>query len=256
MRKGSLSYIYRVYLASAICAAHINSTESFRQKDVRFYLELFMNWMEGPLGFVEVQNTQIQRFLNNLVTEGILISTKGKIPSYQMKNRGFLSLIEMITSIEKGDSMELFLFQFHIVDIYDELLFRSASRNLLGLPKSVNIELRYLLSKSALIEKQKLRIQEELDKLNSRIEDSLKMEKLAVQLFKEKKSVDFVVKQIESAYPYQLHHQRKMSDLYKTITPELQMIELTKNTGKRATKLWQPLVSYYRSFLKMLDDLE
>jgi len=256
MRKGSLSDNFRVYLASAVCAAHINGPGNFRQKDVRFYLELFMNWMESPLGFIEIQNTQIQRFLNHLVAEGVLTSTKGRIPSYQVKNRGFLNLIEMVTTIGKGDTMELFFFQFHIIDIYDELLFRSASKNLLGLPKSLNIELRYLLSKSAMIEKQKNRIREELDKLQSRIDDSLKMEKLANKLFDDGKSVEFVVGQIELSYPYQLHHQRKMSELYRSITPELQKIELTRNTGKRATMLWNPLVVYYQNFLKILQELD
>lgn len=254
MRSYSASESLRVYLAASVCAAHVNNGRAgFRQKDIRFYTDLFSNWMECQLGpNYQLQNTQIQRYVNSLVDEKIL---KKNQDLYYCQDGGLLSLIERIATINDDDPIELIYFQFHILKLYNELLFYSATEKKLSFPHSLTIELKYLLNATTLIEKQKLRIQKEIDKLKLRRDETLAMDKLSAKLLKENKPIPVIVKAIEQAYPYQLNNQMKMTSLFAKLPEKLQVAELTTNARARAMELWNPLVEHYEDHLRRLNKL-
>lgn len=247
----------RVYLHAAICAGHINFKErGFRQKDVHFFFDLFSNWMESHLGSrVHLQNTQVQRFIKSLVSEQILKQRAGKVPTYICQDTGLLYLIEQMSRIEEEDDLELFFFQYHLLEIYYDLLFETLTEKKLELPHSLRIELKYLLNREVLLEKQKKRVQKNIDKLTLRGQETLQMEKLAVKLYSQGKSENVIISAVEQAFPYQLNHQLKMSELYNKIIPGLRKLELTTNAKKRVESLWGPMLLYYQDYLKRLDRL-
>ena len=56
----------QLFVATAVVAAHANvSKGGFRQRDVKFWIELFSNWVESalPAEVLEVQNNQILRYI-------------------------------------------------------------------------------------------------------------------------------------------------------------------------------------------------
>ena len=118
----------RVYLSAAVCATHINFREKgFRQKDVHFFFSLFSNWSEAYLGNkVFLQNTQVARYLEQLVKKQILKKSGTKTPIYHCLDVGLLPMFEEISKIETEDHLELFFFQYHLLEIYHDLMFSSA----------------------------------------------------------------------------------------------------------------------------------
>lgn len=244
----------RVYLATAVCACHINMrSNGFRQKDVHFYFDLFVNWMEASLGKFDLQNIQIQRYLEKLVKNQILKKTNKLV--YTCQDTGLIPLLTEITSINDDDPMELFFFQYHILRIYHERLFESVVDKKLHLPHNLKIDLKYILDKDVIIQKQKTRICREIDKLILRSRETLGMENLADSMFKDGKNDMTIVESIEKKFPYQLHHQKKMSELYYKLDPALRRDELTTNAKQRVNLLWTPLINYYQDYLLRLDTL-
>ena len=257
MRKLSASHQFRVFLATSVCASHINhQINGFRQKDVKFYTELFTNWMECHLGQnYQMQNTQIQRYLDQLVARQLLSKSKNDIPVYHCKNSGLLELISSIAEVRDDDPLEMIFFQFHVLELYHDLLFNSVSQNMLELPHSLRIELKYLLDSKVLIEKQKVRIKKEIEKLTVRKNETLEMVQTAEKLLKEGKSFETTIKVIEKTFPYQLNNQLNMSALFKKLNPAIQKAELTTNANIRARKLWGPLIQHYQDHLNRLEAL-
>ena len=68
MRKSSLALHYQAYFHAATLGAESNFRHrGFRQKDFRFLLELFANWMECSLpgGGLGLHNAQVARYLED-----------------------------------------------------------------------------------------------------------------------------------------------------------------------------------------------
>lgn len=243
-----------VYLATAVCACHISlGQEGFRQKDVHFYFDLFANWMEASLGKKDLQNIQVQRYLDQLVKKQILKKSSKLI--YTCQDIGLLPLLAEISQIKDDDPLELFFFQFHILQIYQEQLLQSVMSKKLHLPHGLKIELKYLLDTKVFAQKQKDRITKELEKLSLRSQETLAMEVMATKMFKEGKPDKTVIEVVEKVFPYQLHYQKKMSDLYAKLDPQLQRAELTVNAKKRVASLWHPMMKHYEDYLKRIDAL-
>lgn len=81
------------------------------------------------------------------------------------------------------------------------------------------------------------------------------MEKLATGMYKEGKSDRTVVEMVEKIFPYQLHHQKKMSELYARLDPSLRRAELTLHAKQRVGTLWTLMLKHYQAYLKRLDEL-
>ena len=62
--KDNLLNRYGVLVAPAILGAHASAPDGigFRQRDVRWLLECFVNWTESAFGEFELKNTQIHRY--------------------------------------------------------------------------------------------------------------------------------------------------------------------------------------------------
>src|SRR4051812_38457160 len=97
MRKDSVLDQFRIYFDTAVLGAHFNFRGSgFRQKDVRFLVELFTNWMESTLGelTLSVHNAQISRYLQDLDRKKLVArTTRERVPRYQLTRQGLVRLL-------------------------------------------------------------------------------------------------------------------------------------------------------------------
>ena len=85
--------------AAAIAAHARFSSRGFRQKDLRFLLELFWNWVESAMvgPSIAIQNVQIARYLDTLAQEGFAKRLAGgKSPRYRLTRVGLLECLGQI----------------------------------------------------------------------------------------------------------------------------------------------------------------
>ena len=110
---------FSVFINAALIASYSSfGEEGFRQKNLKFFLELFTNWMEtsfagpGP----EVQNTQISRTLSKLTEEGILkYSKESGHPLYSITSIGLLEIVTRLAGKNCQHELDSFFFLFHFV---------------------------------------------------------------------------------------------------------------------------------------------
>ncbi len=251
--------IYRVYFVAAALGAHSNAPENgFRQKDVRFLLGLFLNWMDATTKGVDetIHNTQISRYLEGLVKSGHASRVgKQRAPSYQLTRTGLLELVSQLTHVPVGSPIEQFFFVYFFARTYGERLKELVAQKENRLPRSFQVELEALLDHRELLEQQIRATQLEIKKLESRIQDTKGAHALAMKLSAQGAKVDELIAAVESRYPYDLNSQKPMSELFREVPPPLRQWELTVGNLHRADFLWSSMKEYLQDYVKTLQRL-
>lgn len=257
-RTGSFSQQFATYFHAACLAAHANQgANGFRQKDLKFFIELLLDWMETtyqnrpPI----IKNTQIQRFLNNLVEENYLKEKSySSRPHYTFTPNGLLEITTRLVDLERLHEDQDFYFLFHFVSLYSskmsELLFEQEN-----LPPSLKLKVRHLLNPNSLIEKRIEDLKFKIKKLELRMSEAKKMSELGNKLFEQGKNLSDIVEQMERKYPYQLNNQKTMTSLFRELSPDIQFIEITDAPSIRTETLWEPLLEHYKGSLKQTEKL-
>lgn len=259
MRSNTFYQQHSVFINSALLAVHANQgTAGFRQKDVRFYIELLSNWVEsafeGP--GIMVQNTQVQRILDQMVGEELLKKhLKQDRPYYSFTPIGLLEITTRLVSAAPSLSMEEFLFVYHIVSLYSQKMEELIISQKEFLPTSYQLEIRHLLNAKNIVEEKLKKIDLEIEKLQARIADAEKMSEYAEIQIRKGKTIDEIASELERKYPYQLNNQKKMSSLFKELSPDLKRIEVSEAPIFRARTLWTPMLEYYQAFKNTLSNL-
>lgn len=244
----------KVFLFGLIGAWLNRNEKGFRQKDVRFYIELISDWMESSEKFklYKIQNTQMMRFLDGLVQKDWLIKKSG--PIYFFKDKHFMSLMKELFNVEEKDSFELFLLQYHFASLYKNIIYELLYRRGVELSNGERIDLEMLLSTKHLKNKQAEKINKEILLLEKRISDVKKMTLFSEEKLKKMHPLD-VVKELEKTNPYQLQYYQSMTQTFKEILPEIITLELTIHSEKRISTIWEPLKKDLQNKLELLEKL-
>ncbi|MGZ5278780.1 MAG: hypothetical protein ACXWC9_02485, partial [Pseudobdellovibrionaceae bacterium] len=168
--------VYRLYFVAAILGAHSNfSNEGFRQKDVRFFIGLFFNWMDSTTKGVDdkIHNTQVSRYLEALVSDGYAVKLgRGRTPRYQLTRTGLLEMVGQLGQVPVGAPLERFFFVFYFMRTYGARLTELVAQKENRIPKSFQIELQSLLDTNELLNQQIRYVQLEIRKLEVRLQDT------------------------------------------------------------------------------------
>ena len=245
MLQDALLQRYRVFVLGATIAAHACSpspTASFRQRDVRFFIELFSNWMETALGAfsLPVQNTQVQRFLRHLVNEGYARRLeRNKQPTYRLTRTGLIELTSQMVNggVEAGRWQFLFLHYF--IKNYRSRILDLVQREGQQFPAALRLELDAILDVRTLVERELKSVAVELKRLEARIDDALKVSTL-MRTKAGKIPFPELVSEVERLFPYELNNQKPLHDLMAKLPEELGVWELQVGPALRAKELWQP----------------
>jgi hypothetical protein len=257
-RTGSFSQQFSTYFHAACLAAHANQKQTgFRQKDLKFFIELLLDWMETTYQSRPpvIKNTQIQRFLNQLVDDG-LVKTKEvqSRPHYHFTPHGLLEITTRLVDLNRLQEDQDFYFLYHFVSLYSskmsEILFEQEN-----LPPSLKLEVKHLLNPNSLLENRIEDLKFKIKKLELRMSEAKKMSALGNKLFEQGKKLPEIVQQMEKKYPYQLNNQKTMTALFKELSPDIQFIEITDAPSIRTETLWEPLLTYYQGSLKQAKSL-
>lgn len=255
----SLLSRFEVLAAAAVIAAHASAPEQkIRQRDVRFLVELFSNWVEHSLGssVLELQNTQIQRYLNSLVDDGLCQKlSRGRVPYYRLRRVAIIELVGRLTTLHRHIQPELSLFACYFIFNYRARLWKLVESEGKQFPIALRIELEALLDYPALLQRLIAQAEIELRKLEVRIADAHIASGLAQRLSKDGMQLADIAKQIEREHPYQLNSAKPLSSLIASIPVADGEWELLFGSERRASDLWEPSKILLESYLTALKSL-
>lgn len=257
-RAGALFLEHEPLVAASVIAAQAMPSESgFRQRDVRFFLELFANWLESTTGTstVAVHNTQVQRFLDALAKAGLARRVGRAPPRYRLSPDGLLDLLRRLVHRAQPRRAAEFFLVFHILDTYGTRLRAMAEREAPYASTSVALDLDALLDPDALLARERTIVEKEIDRLRVRIDESQETSRLARSMMRERAPLDAIVEAVEERYPYELNSQRRLSELLAGMPSEWRKEELSSAAEKRAVGLWAPTRSLLLAYLEILDSL-
>ena len=253
---------FKPFLYTSILAAHSSSSEQgFRQKDVKYFLEVFTNWIESllPGPSINIQNTQISRFLEKLTEQEILRKENSSgVPIYHLTRIGLHEIVSSLVSTDirpVAGGLGTFLFLYHFVHVYSHKLESMLTSEMGKVSPTFQIELKHLLNSKTMLERQKEHVVKEIEKLEWRINEARKASKYASNLISQKVPLAEVVEKVQELYPYELNNQKTMVDLYEGIPDDLKKFELEVAPVKRANSIWVPLCNLYKSYLSELEKL-
>lgn len=260
MTQDSLFLRNELFIATAAIGAHATcGDQGFRQRDVKFLTELFINWA-SPKSFQEapfIQNTQVMRYLVYLQKEGYLhfISRK-KPPLYRLTRIGLLELASRVVQRRCYPERENFFFLFYFLKEYKphiEALVKAEGRLF---PYSMKVELEALLDTRALIHAELEHAKKELDRMNERIEASYGSAELIRKSIAKGMAFPEAVREVERVYPYELNSLKPLTELIGQIPPHLQRWEIETGSVLRSKQIWEPIREMVKEYIKELKKLE
>ena len=176
MRKGAIFETHEPLVAAAIVAAHANSADhGFRQRDVRFLIELFSNWVSFQIGgpVLELKNAQVLRYLAELVSSGEAKRSKHvKQPRYQLTRHGLLELVTRLATVPRAVEPFGFLFRHFFLSSYRQRLEQLITGEAERFPLSLKLELEILLDTKRLLATEIAKVELELQKIEQRVSDA------------------------------------------------------------------------------------
>lgn len=259
-RADAVLHRYEVFFAGGAIAAHASSPEEgFRQRDVRFLIELFTNWvdMTAASETLILNNTQIQRYLDALCWEGYARKiSREKVPRYRLSRIGLVELLSRLSLRDGPVQPQHFFFIYYFVRNYQDRLIELIKQEGKQFPAAMRIEIESLLDHERLLREERKRAELEFKKWDERSREALKSSQLAAQLFAKGVPVLEAVQKIEKLYPYELNSQKPLSELIASIPEEMAAWELDSGNKHRVHQLYNPsrdMIAAYRNILQKLE---
>jgi hypothetical protein len=232
-----------LFYAAAIAAHARFGREGFRQKDLHFVLELFSNWLESSLEgpSLDVENTQIARFLDDLIEEGWAKQTAGHRPRYQLTRDGLVEQLGRLVERSHWWPIEDFFFVYYFLDSYRGRIERLIDQAGPLYPGPMKLAIRQLLDARRLAEREEELLGMEVAKLDLRIRDCQKTSALVKEGKLTGKHADDILKEIQEKVPYRLNNQKPMKELFTETPNEDWLWEMEVGSQQREAKIWGPL---------------
>ena len=159
--------MWDISLSSALIGAHLQKNEKgFRQRDVKFLMELFWNWQSSFLNrkqLENIHNNQIKRNLHGLVGDSWanLLGKKGP-PTYKLTRSGIIGLLKKIREEGLTDRFESFLFARYFFRTYKNRFANMVEKTGAPMPLSFRQEIEDLLDVKNLEREKKGNVEKEI----------------------------------------------------------------------------------------------
>lgn len=250
-------------MITAILGSHSNFAErGFRQKDVRFLFELFANWLDARVKpeSIRLHNTQVQRTLEDLVARGwarreSVTAGKAREKRYLLTRLGILEFMQSLAEPETTRDFVPFLFVYYFLRTYGSRLSDLVRAKGSGFSKPLQVEINLLLDHERLRTERVRRLDFEIERLKSRMQETEDTARTARKLSREAADLGDIVRRIARDFPYELQAQKPMTDLMQEIPPELRLWELTEGNESRVRIIWKGLLHDLEAERRLLKDL-
>lgn len=247
------------FLAGTICAQATYFASGFRQRDLKFMIEMFSNWIDLilPDRSLFLHNVQIMRFLEDLVREGhAKKSGKSKDTRYRLTPAGLVQVTHRLVHRKPSFPIENFYFVIHAVDAYRPQIEALLKTEAKSFPAGLRMELEALLEIKKPIREYIDFLSFELKKLRARIEDSKQVLQIVKDSRQKKKSTVDIVSEIEKQFPYDLNSQKALTKFYAEMPSPVADWILDVGLRKRTEQIWFPLEKVLDLHLQILKNLE
>lgn len=247
---------YCYLFCAAISAQAIHGEKGFRQRDVGFFVELFMNWSraDSPQSSEPVHKTQIQRWIKVLVAmKWIGVRRRSRPPKYQFTSSGLIEGIDHLIEAIDDLAIEELFFVLYFVSSYGEriqaLLNRTGdTRNLLN-RLEINRRFDFKFVRSRALDAFRSR----QDRLRARAQEAQEMGKAAQTLKLKGTSSDEIAMELMNQFGYQLNAVRPLTHLIGQLPEDLQSWELIQANFERSQKLWEPMAGLMGAISKLIE---
>lgn len=256
MRKSSLALHYQAYFHAATLGAESNwRHKGFRQKDFRFLLELFANWMECslPNGTLGLHNAQVARYLEELVHQGLARkSTRGTQPRYSLTRSGVIGVLQSLVDRAAFLPLEQWFFVHYFVRQYGDRIDELAKDQGAQFPRALQLEIEALRDPAEVANRQLRHVDKEIKKLEARITEARQAALLARKLFGDGKKFEDVMAEVQKKHPYDLNNQKPMEELFAELPEAMRRAEIERGNHERADFLWEPLKDFLEDYKKAI----
>jgi DNA-binding PadR family transcriptional regulator len=241
MRRHSAEDKFNIFYYAAAISVHANAgSKSFRQKDFSFFLDLVSNWACLDSELV-IHNAQALRFLKKLSEDGFAKKTvRGKTPYYRLTRLGLLELVSLMVHNAEERPAQEFYFLFYFVSSYRSKIESLIAAEGKQFPSALRLEILALLDAEELLRRQIRKCDTDLEKIDSRIRETLAGARLFEEQRRIGKSVVESAEILEKRYPYQLNSLKPLSKLISEIPTDIGETELTINSKRRAEMIFSP----------------
>ena len=259
--RDSLFARYELFVAAGTLAAHATAhgegarrSPGFRQRDARFFAELFSNWMSITLTapIVPVQNTQMLRYLTGLVADGLARKTgRSAPPRYALTRGGVLELLRRVTDTNRLPHPGFYFFIRYFITAYGDTLAGLATP---PFPPALREELTGLLDVAALNARHRAHVRRRIAAIQERITSNRAGAETARKSLAKGHSLTDTAQTVEASFPYELNSQRPLPELMSTLHPERATWELTTGAELRTAYLWEPMLKLSKLYEQLVED--
>lgn len=230
---------------SALASQSNFTARGFRLKDMRFVFELCANWLSAVLPPVQVRvhNTQVQRYMRDLVRGGFAkAQERGGQTRFHLTRMGLLELLQRLNNQEQGDYTG-FHFTYYFLRTYGPRLRAMIEMEGSGFAKSLQLELKVLLDHQRFLTQRLEQLDRKIERLKVRMKETEETAELADRLQRQGESVEQIIERVARDYPYELEAQRPMAAFMKEISPEQRLWELTAGNRHRVDVMWKAVLA-------------
>jgi hypothetical protein len=252
-RTGAVLLEREPLLAAAVIAAQATLESSgFRQRDVRFFLELFSNWLQSTTGSwtLSVHNTQVQRALELDAKVGWAKRIGRTPPRYRLTPEGLVELLRRMVQRKNLARLDEFFLVFHILDAYGVRLRGLVEHSGMFASKTLALDVNELIDPRKLVLRERASVAREIERLSLRIDESRQTSALTRKLLHEKRPLGETIAAVQRRFPYELNSQKPLTELLEDLPVPWRRAEVEEIAEQRASSLWQPtrelLVAYDR----------
>ncbi len=252
--KDSLIQRYEVFFLAATLAAHAGTLEiGFRQRDLRFYMDLFINWTYPHFDFEQspLSNTQIMRFINQQQKSGHAILLKRtKQLSYRLTHRGIVFYLSQLQQRDYADQYSQSFFVCYFLKNYVHRFVEQLKLQGKSLRSRVQLEVDTLVNLDLFIERQVQALNREKLLLEKRIKLSQAMSKRATQA---KTSED--LQALVEGRGTGMHTFKDLARVGTWYAEDILRWELTAGATARSNDLWLPALERINSVVQQFQAL-
>lgn len=258
-KRESIQKSFGPFFTAATLAAHFKFQEGgFRQKDVRFLIELFTNWMDCTIGeqSLPLQNVQISRYLDSLAKAGYAQRSRGGTqPSYRITARGMTTLMGDLVNRPHFLPIDHVFFVYFFLKSYGPLFEKMVTEASAPMTPSLKAELMALRDPEMILQKQVRFLDKEIVKLKGRVEEAVAAARLGEKGLTSDQPLDEIVLDIQKRYPYELNNRKPLAELLDHLPEKLRSWEITTGMKNRSQILWAPLCDYLERTRESIQDL-
>jgi hypothetical protein len=257
-RSGAIFVEREPVVAAAVIAAQATlGVAGFRQRDVRFFIEVFSNWLESTTHewVFNVHNTQVQRSLDLHVSAGWARRSTRKPPRYRLTPEGLLELLQRLVHRRNLTRLDEFFLVYHILDAYNGRLKALVGQSGLLPSRRIALDVDELLDLHKLVARERALVGRAVEQLSVRADESRQTSELTRTLLRQGRDLPKAIAAVQERFPYALNSRKPLSELLGELPEPWRRAELEDAPWRRARGLWEPTAELLRAYDLILSKL-